>query len=90
MKEEKFLHYLKILSVKNRFQILRLLSKERLCVNALSCRLNISPAAVSQHLRILKDNGLLSSEKIGYYMHYTINKDIFEKIKKSFDELIDF
>ncbi|MGM0607179.1 MAG: ArsR/SmtB family transcription factor [Candidatus Muiribacteriota bacterium] len=90
MQEDKFLHFLKIISVKNRYKILKLLSKERLCVNALSCRLKITPAAVSQHLRVLKDNGLLQSEKIGYYMHYTVNKEIFEKIKSSFDELIDF
>ncbi len=90
MEDDKFLNILKIISVPNRYRILKLLSEQRLCVNALSRNLNITPAAVSQHLRVLKDNGLLESEKIGYYMHYTINSKLFEDLKDCFNEKIDF
>ena len=45
-----------------------------LCVNALAGVLGVSQSAVSQHLRILKNIGLVSGERQGYRIHYTINK----------------
>ena len=44
-----------------------------LCVNALAGILGVSQSAVSQHLRILKNIGLVSGERQGYRIHYTIN-----------------
>ena len=90
MKEERFLNFLKIISVENRFRIIKLLSKERLCVNALSMRLDITSAAVSQHLRVLKDNGILRSEKVGYYMHYTVDKELMSEIRDNISEHLNF
>ncbi|MFC1920604.1 ArsR/SmtB family transcription factor [Chloroflexota bacterium] len=44
-----------------------------MCVNALAGALGVSQSAVSQHLRILKNIGLVSGERKGYRIHYTIN-----------------
>lgn len=44
-----------------------------LCVNALSDVLGITQSAVSQHLRILKNIGLVRGERRGYHIHYFIN-----------------
>jgi len=63
----------KILSVETRLRIVRLLQSHPLCVNGLARRLNITPAAVSQHLRVLRHAGLVQSERRGYFMHYRIN-----------------
>jgi len=63
----------KVLSIDTRVQIVDLLKKQSLCVNALAEKLNISPAAVSQHLRILRDVELVTAVKHGYFIHYQIN-----------------
>ena len=64
----------KVLSIENRVKMLNLLKKNSLCVNALSELLGITPAAVSQHLRVLRDADIVIAEKRGYYVHYRINE----------------
>ena len=62
----------KVLSVGTRLRMLELLKSRSLCVNALAKRLDITPAAVSQHLRILRDLGAVIPEKRGYFVHYRL------------------
>ncbi len=65
----------KVLSVDTRLRILELLKSRSLCVNALAKSLGITPAAVSQHLRILRDLGAVVPEKRGYFVHYRLNEE---------------
>ncbi len=65
----------KILSVESRVMILHMLKKRSFCVNALARRLGISQAAVSQHLRVLRDAGVVEADKRGYFVHYRLNTD---------------
>jgi ArsR family transcriptional regulator len=44
-----------------------------LCVNALAHRLNITQSAVSQHLRVLRQAGLVHSERRGSFVHYMLD-----------------
>ena len=44
-----------------------------LCVNALAHRLGVTQSAVSQHLRILKQAGLVRGTRSGAFMHYTLD-----------------
>jgi len=60
------------LSVESRLRIMQLLSRRTLCVGAFSDLLGISAGAVSQHLRVLKDAGLIESERRGFYIHYHV------------------
>ncbi len=60
------LRVFRALSVERRLEILRLLAGRALCVGALSDLLGISAGGVSQHLRILKDAGLVEAERRGY------------------------
>ena len=64
------------LSVESRLGILDLLAGRTLCVGALAGALDISQGAVSQHLRILKDAGLVESERRGCFIHYRVSEDI--------------
>lgn len=64
-----------MLSEPNRVRIVELLKQRNFCVNALASRLEITPAAVSQHLRILRDADIVTSEKNGYFVHYGINRE---------------
>ena len=48
---------------------------DALCVNALAELHGISQSAVSQHLRILKNMGMVKAERRGYHIHYMINHE---------------
>lgn len=64
------------LSDQTRFKVLRLLLERDLCVGALARELAISEPAVSQHLKKLRQCGLVTGEKRGYWVHYAVNTDI--------------
>lgn len=53
-----------------------------LCVGALANELNVTQSAVSQHLRVLKQVGLVKGERRGSFMHYTVNPDGIEKYRE--------
>jgi DNA-binding transcriptional ArsR family regulator len=40
------------------------------CVGALAARLDVTPSAVSQHLRVLRDAGLVAADRRGRFTHY--------------------
>jgi len=44
-----------------------------LCVNALAYRLNITQSAVSQHLRVLRNIGLVRGVRRGAFVHYMVD-----------------
>jgi DNA-binding transcriptional ArsR family regulator len=58
-------------------------------VNALSQALKITPAAVSQHLRVLRDAGLVTAEKRGYFVHYKANAARMKEINRSANQLLE-
>lgn len=66
---------LKAMADETRMRILTLLLRRNYCVRALAAELEISPAAVSQHLKILREAGLVTGEKKGYFMHYHVNRE---------------
>lgn len=57
-----------------RVSILKALCCERLCVGDIVARVNLSQPAVSHHLRILREAGLVKAEKEGTTVYYTLNK----------------
>jgi len=78
----------KALSSDVRFNIVQLLNNQNLCVGALSRKLNISQASVSQHLRILKDAELMDAKRIGNFTHYKVNNDTLAKCETFFHTMI--
>jgi ArsR family transcriptional regulator len=52
-----------------------------LCVNALAHELGVSQSATSQHLRVLRQAGLVRGERRGPFVHYSLNKDGLKKYK---------
>ena len=64
----------KVLGVETRVRIIEILkSKGPVGVNAIAKTLGITPAAVSQHLKILKQAGLVQNERKGYWIPYSVN-----------------
>lgn len=70
---EKIARICKALSDPTRVRIFLFLTKKTFCVNAIVSFLNISQPAVSQHLKILRETGLVRAERRGYWMHYSAN-----------------
>ena len=87
---EKTVNFLKILADNTRLKIVKTLieRKNPICVNALSHELNMSQSAISQHLRILKHTELVIGIKRGYFVHYEINKEVLNQMKKLFSEVL--
>lgn len=86
---------LKALGDQKRLMIISLLNNRDICVSALAQVLGISQAAVSQHLQILRQAGLIRGEKKGYWTHYTLIEDQFKKISDDIlklltEEKVDF
>jgi DNA-binding transcriptional ArsR family regulator len=79
---------LKVLSVGTRVRIVQLLRSRALCVNALAARLNVTQGAVSQHLRIMRDAGLVIDEKRGYHVHYRLNEETLERWRAAANRLL--
>ena len=71
---DKVAQIFKVLSDGTRLRIIELLKPRSRCVNALAHELGISPAAVSQHLRILRTSGIVEADKRGYFVHYRVNR----------------
>lgn len=78
---------LKTLSDETRFELVKLLLTHDLCVGALAQRLKVSEAAVSQHLKLLREAGLVKGEKRGYWTHYMVEKTRLREFAESLREL---
>ena len=77
----------KILSVDKRIEIIELLKKGDTSVNAMAEALGITQSAVSQHLRVLKAAGLVKDKRQGYWIYYSLNKDILEKCRQRLNRI---
>lgn len=77
----------KILSVDKRIEIIELLKKEAMSVNAIAQSLKISQSAVSQHLRVLKAAGLVKDERQGYWIYYSLNREVLEKCRQRLNRI---
>jgi DNA-binding transcriptional ArsR family regulator len=88
MTESELADIYKALSVSSRMKILKLISGRKLCVNAITRFLDISQPAVSQHLSVLRRAGLVTGERNGYLVHYTLNRERLEEFKQGVSEIL--
>ena len=82
MNEEELARLHKAPSVPVRLKILRLIAGRPLCVNAITRFLLISQPAVSQHLSVLRQVGLVRGKKNGYMVHYRLNPEKLREFRK--------
>ena len=102
-KIEKIAEIYKAMSDPTRLRLIRMLSQcpppvhfvagggcegGPLCVNALAQKLGVTQSAVSQHLRVLRQAGLVRGERRGNFMHYSIDAAGLEKWKAGFRETL--
>jgi len=73
-----------------RIAIVQHLLKANACINGdLVQELGLAQATISQHLRELKDIGIIQGTIEGTRMSYCINPKRWEEVKKEFNELFD-
>jgi DNA-binding transcriptional ArsR family regulator len=84
---ENFTCISRALSDPTRVRLVELLQRKSYCVCALAKMLEITQPAVSQHLKVLKEAGLIVPDKKGYWVHYTVNYSIVEAYQKKLRRL---
>jgi ArsR family transcriptional regulator, arsenate/arsenite/antimonite-responsive transcriptional repressor len=72
---KKTVWILKLLGDKTRLAIIGLLELQNWCVCDLVNIFQMSQPAISQHLRKLKDAGLINESRKGQWNYYSINKE---------------
>lgn len=70
-----------------RREILNLLKREGLSAGDLAARFPMSGAAVSKHLAILKEAGLVRDRREGKYIFYELNASVLEEVLLWINEL---
>ena len=92
---EELAEIFKVLSDPTRLRLVKLLSdcspgecEEALCVNALAHRVGVTQSAVSQHLRVLRQAGLVRGERRGHFVHYSLDQDRLEQYKAQMRETL--
>jgi len=73
---ERVAETFKLFSDATRLAILQALREEARPVNELVNELGTTQANISKHLRLLREGGLLTSEKRGIQVFYSINDEI--------------
>ena len=70
----------KVLAEKQRRDILVLLKNGRMNAGELAAALEVSPAALSYHLKLLKGADLVLEYRQKNYIYYEINTSVFDEL----------
>lgn len=70
-----------------RREILNLLKKERLSAGEIGEHFDITAAAISRHLSVLKDAGLIFDAREGKFIYYELNTSVLEEVLLWLSEL---
>ncbi|MBN1849968.1 MAG: winged helix-turn-helix transcriptional regulator [Deltaproteobacteria bacterium] len=79
----------KALGDTTRLRIIRILAsnEKSLCVADLAQMIGMTPSAISQHIKILKNIGILEPNRQGFHVYYTVNNDTISDYRLKVDEL---
>lgn len=72
-----------------RLRIFRCLLERKHCVRSLSKKLGISEPAVSQHLKRMREAGLVYGEKYGYHTHFLPRQEALDFLNDQFRRMRD-
>lgn len=89
---ERMARYSKALGDPTRLRIIRILAsnmEDKICVTELAKILGMTQPAASQHIKTLKNTGLLEAKREGYRVYYYINIDVLQNYKKDFDKMYE-
>lgn len=78
---------LKALGEPMRLKIYQALLERKHCVRSLSRKFDISESAISQHIKVMKDAGLVYGEKYGYHTHYLTLQEAIDFLAEKFEQM---
>jgi DNA-binding transcriptional ArsR family regulator len=78
----------KAIGDETRREILTILGKGSATAGDIANRFKISQPTVSNHLKILKEAGLIKEEKVRQNRIYSLNRDELKKVIRSLEEII--
>jgi DNA-binding transcriptional ArsR family regulator len=78
---------LKALGDETRWRIVRELLRETLTVSELTERLEANQYNISKHLRILREAGIVTTEKDGKNLNCTVDPELKQKITRNRNQL---
>ena len=82
-KAEKVAVIFKLFSVGSRVRIVEALKRRAMCVTELTSQLGISQEATSEHLRVLRNAGVVWFQKRGFHVYYSLDKQKMALMYKS-------
>lgn len=86
--EDRKAEMFKVLSVTSRIKIIDLLKKRgAMGANELAGALEITPSAVSQHLKVLRYAGLVRNERKGYWLPYKVDPEALARCHNLLSEV---
>ena len=87
---EELAELFKAVADTTRLRLVKLLaeSPHALCVGALTARLEVTQSAVSQHLRVLRQAGLVCSERCGNRVHYSLDRKAVARARRLFMDIL--
>jgi DNA-binding transcriptional ArsR family regulator len=81
---------LRALADPTRREILNLLKKGRLSAGEITENFDMTAAAVSRHLSVLKEAGLIRDKREGKFIFYEVNLSVMEELLAWLKELGDY
>ncbi|SCK23044.1 transcriptional regulator, ArsR family [Streptomyces sp. WMMB 714] len=83
------LDLLRVLGDPLRLRIVTLLARETLCTTHLVEETGARQTNLSNHLRVMRDAGLVETEPCGRYTYYRLRPDVLGSLAGSFSELAE-
>lgn len=78
--------FLKALCEEVRLRIIKMLMEREMCVCEIMDGLKLSQPAVSHHMKILKQAGLVQDRRQGKWVYYSLDKEFFSTLEKQLGE----
>jgi ArsR family transcriptional regulator len=70
----------KALGDPNRRKVVRLLVQNDMTAGEIAEHFNMTKPTISHHLSVLKQAGIVSDEKQGQYIYYSLNATVFQEL----------
>jgi len=78
---------LKALGEPMRLKMFLAMLERKHCVRSLSKKFGVSESAISQHMKVMREAGLVYGEKYGYHTHYLPLQEAVDFLSEQFDRM---
>ncbi|MGA2323800.1 MAG: metalloregulator ArsR/SmtB family transcription factor [Sedimentisphaerales bacterium] len=86
---KKLAETFKLFSAEARVRIVQALKRREMCVIELTSQLGITQEATSQHLRVLRDAGIVGCIKRSLHVYYSLDKQNMALVHKAVSTLCE-